>query len=238
MKIGMTLPTMVPGLERRHILEWSRRIDAGPYSSVAAGERITFPNHEILVALAAAAAVTERVRIAFTVIVLPLHSAALVAKKVATLDVLSGGRVSVGVGVGGREEDYRAGGASFERRQKRMEEQVAAMRRAWAGEPPCEGAAPVGPPPVQKGGPEVLVGALQAGSIRRAARWGDGGSGFSFGADVGEMGTAFETARAACRDAGRSAPPRLVTSFWFALGDRGREAMDVYVKRYLGVFGA
>jgi alkanesulfonate monooxygenase SsuD/methylene tetrahydromethanopterin reductase-like flavin-dependent oxidoreductase (luciferase family) len=238
MKIGMTLPTMVPGIGRREILEWSRRIDAGPYSTLAAGERITFPNQEILVSLAAAAALTERVRIAFTVVVLPLHSAAVMAKQVATLDVLSGGRVSLAVGVGGREEDYRAVGASFEKRASRMASQVAAMRRMWAGEPPFDGAAPIGPPPVQPGGPEVLVGALAPDGIRRAARWADGLSGFSFAPDASEIATAFETARREWQAAGRAVLPRLVTSFWFALGAGGRDAMGLYVKRYLGVFGA
>ena len=61
MKIGMNLPVMVPGLDRDCILEWCRRIDAGPYSTLASGERIVFPNPEIMVTLAAAAAATERV---------------------------------------------------------------------------------------------------------------------------------------------------------------------------------
>src|SRR6185369_1671423 len=185
MKIGMTLPTMVPGLGRRELLEWARRIDAGPYSTLAAGERITFPNQEILVCLAAAAAVTERVRIAFTVAVLPLHREVLLAKQIATLDVLSTGRVSVAVGVGGREEDYRAIGVPFARRFSRMEVQVAAMLRVWSGAPPFAGAAPVGPPPVQPGGPEVLVGALLPNSIRRASYWADGLASFSFAPDAG-----------------------------------------------------
>ena len=107
-EIGMNLPVMVPGWNRDSILEWARRIDAGPYSSLAAGERIWFPNPEIMVAMSAAAAVTERVAINFSVVVLPMHSEIHIAKQIATLDVLSGGRVVLGVGVGGREEDYRA----------------------------------------------------------------------------------------------------------------------------------
>src|SRR4051794_37147412 len=131
MKIGMTLPTMVPGLDRRLLLAWMRGIDEGPYSTLAAGERIAFPNQEIMVTMAAAAAVTERVRLAFTLVVLPMHSTLLMAKQLATVDVLSAGRVTVGVGIGGREEDYRAAGAPFTKRLGRMEQQVALMRRAW-----------------------------------------------------------------------------------------------------------
>jgi alkanesulfonate monooxygenase SsuD/methylene tetrahydromethanopterin reductase-like flavin-dependent oxidoreductase (luciferase family) len=95
MKIGMNLPVMVPGLDRDAILEWSQRIDAGPFSHIAAGERITFPNPEIVVTLSAAAAVTSRARILLNVLVLPMHSAVLKAKQLATLDVVAGGRLSV-----------------------------------------------------------------------------------------------------------------------------------------------
>jgi alkanesulfonate monooxygenase SsuD/methylene tetrahydromethanopterin reductase-like flavin-dependent oxidoreductase (luciferase family) len=239
MKIGMNLPVMVPGLDRELILEWSRRVDAGPYSSLAAGERITFPNPELMVTLAAAAAVTERVRLAFNVLVLPMHSPVLIAKQVATLDVISAGRVTLGVGVGGREEDYRAVGAVWdEKRVGRLERQVGLMRRAWAGERVVEDALrPVEPSPVQPGGPEILAGSLFPRSIRRAARWADGLCGFSFGPSADEIEGQFETARAAWKREARSAPPRLVTGCWFALGSRAREQMDEYLHRYLGFMG-
>ena len=237
MKIGMTLPTMVPDLDRDLLLAWMRGIDQGPFSTLAAGERLAFPNQEMMVTMAAAAAVTERVRLAFTLVVLPLHSTLLMAKQLATMDVLSGGRVTVGVGIGGREEDYRAAGAPFHKRLARMEEQVATMRRAWSGEGVLEGVNPIGPSPVQAGGPEILAGSLFPGSIRRAARWADGLCGFSFAPDPAEVGQAFDVARAAWREQGRPAP-RLVTSCWFALGAGARAQMDVYVERYLGFFGA
>ena len=102
MRIGLNLPVMVPGLDRQTILEWSRRIDTGPFSSLCAGERVNFPKPEIVVTLSAAAAVTERVKIVPTVFVVPLHPPLLLAKRIATLDVLSGGRVVLGVGVGAR----------------------------------------------------------------------------------------------------------------------------------------
>lgn len=239
MKIGMNLPVMVPGLDRNTILEWARRIDAGPYSSLAAGERITFPNPEIMVTMAAAAAVTERVRLALTVIVLPLHSPVLIAKQVATLDVLSAGRVTLGLGVGARVEDYRAVDASFDsHRLQRMEAQIARLRRVWAGENVVEGALrPVEPLPVQPGGPELLAGALAPHSIRRAARWADGLCGFSFGPAGTEVELAYDTARQAWRDAGRRTAPRLVMSFWFALGGQARAQLDTYLARYLGFLG-
>ena len=239
MKIGMNLPVMVPGLDRAAIHEWSRRIDAGPYSSLAAGERITFPNPEVMVTLATAAAVTERVRITFSVLVLPMHNAVRIAKQVATLDVLSGGRVSLGVGVGGREEDYAAVGAEYDKGiWRRMEEQVAVMRQAWRGEQVVEGALrPVEPRPLQEGGPELLAGSMFPRSIRRAARWADGICGFSFGPHAAEIANQFELARSAWKEEGRDRAPRLVTSFWFALGADARAQLDEYLQRYLNFMG-
>jgi alkanesulfonate monooxygenase SsuD/methylene tetrahydromethanopterin reductase-like flavin-dependent oxidoreductase (luciferase family) len=237
MDIGMNLPVMVPGLDRRAILEWSRRIDAGPFSSLAAGERITFPNPELMVTMAAAAAVTERVRLVLTVLVLPMHRAALKAKQVATLDVISGGRVTLGVGVGARVEDFRAVGARFDgSRTARLERQVAVLRRIWAGEPVEPGMMPIEPRPIQPGGPPILAGCLMHGAIRRAARWADGICGFSFGPAREEMGFAFDTARSAWAEAERSRP-RLVMSFWFALGRSPREQLDRYIGRYLDFMG-
>jgi alkanesulfonate monooxygenase SsuD/methylene tetrahydromethanopterin reductase-like flavin-dependent oxidoreductase (luciferase family) len=239
MQIGMNLPVMVPGLGRDAVFEWSRRIDAGPFSSLAAGERITFPNPEIMVTLSAAAAVTERVRITFSVRVLPMHNAVRIAKQVSTLDVLSKGRVCLGVGVGGREEDYVAVGAEYDRSLwRRLEEQVGTMRRVWAGEQVVEGALrPVEPAPLQPGGPEMLAGSMYPRSIRRAARWADGISGFSFGPSPDEVKGQFELARSAWKEEGRTTTPRLVTSFWFALGGDARAQLDDYLLRYLNFMG-
>jgi alkanesulfonate monooxygenase SsuD/methylene tetrahydromethanopterin reductase-like flavin-dependent oxidoreductase (luciferase family) len=191
-----------------------------------------------MVTLATAAAVTERVKIVFDVLVLPMHAAPVVAKQVATLDVLSGGRVVLGVGVGAREEDYRAAGLAFDAtRFARLDEQVALLRRAFAGESVVEGALrPVEPLPLQPCGPPIWAGALGPRSIRRAARWADGLAGFSFGPSAEEIGTAFERARKAWAEAGRPVP-RLVTSFWFALGTGARAQMDDYLTRYLGFLG-
>jgi alkanesulfonate monooxygenase SsuD/methylene tetrahydromethanopterin reductase-like flavin-dependent oxidoreductase (luciferase family) len=119
-----------------------------------------------------------------------------------------------------------------------LERQVELMRRAWAGEPVVEGTArPVEPTPVQPGGPAVLAGSLFPRSIRRAARWADGLCSFSFGPFAEEVERQFEEARAAWKQEARSAPPRLVTGCWFALGDGARQQMDAYLHRYLGFMG-
>jgi alkanesulfonate monooxygenase SsuD/methylene tetrahydromethanopterin reductase-like flavin-dependent oxidoreductase (luciferase family) len=236
-ELGMTLPTMVGGLGRDDLLAWARRVDAGPFATLAAGERVTFPNPEILVTLAAAAAVTERVRIAATVFVLPMHATVWLAKQAATLDVLSAGRLVLGVGVGGRADDYRAVGAPFERRHARMDAQVAELRRLWAGEPPFPGGDPVGPAPLQRGGPPLWIGAASEPALRRGARWAAGVAGFSLGPDRAEVAAGFRLAERLWREAGRTQPPRRVTSFWYALGPDAEERLRAYAVRYLAVFG-
>ena len=237
MQIGLTLPTMIAGVDRATLLEWCRRIDAGPFSTLAIGERVTYPNHDLFVTLAAAAAVTERVRLMSTVVVLPLHPAVEVAKQAASLDVLSGGRLTLGVGVGGRDEDYRAFGAPFARRHQRLDEQVAVMRRVWDGEPPFEDMAPVGPAPVQPGGPPLYSGALGPKATARSARWAEGICGFVLDPIGEDHAATFGRIDEAWTAAGRSAPPRQVTSFWYALGDGGAERLAAYSRGYLAIFG-
>jgi len=239
LQIGMTLPSMVARFDRKAILAWCRGIDAGPFSSLACGERITFRNTEMHTLLAAGAALTERVRIVPTLYVLPMHPTAMVAKQVASLDQLSGGRVTITVGVGGREHDYRAAEKPQAGRFRRLDEQVAALRRLWAGEPPFAGADPVGPPPVQPGGPPIWSGAMGPRSLRRAAAWADGVAGFSTAGDPAEVAAAFDEVSAAWREADRprTRSPRRVTGFWYALGADAEERLGRYAFEYLRLFG-
>jgi alkanesulfonate monooxygenase SsuD/methylene tetrahydromethanopterin reductase-like flavin-dependent oxidoreductase (luciferase family) len=238
MEIGMNLPIMVPGFDRDRIHEWCRRIDAGPYSSLAVGERINFPNHAAMVTLSVAAAVTERVRIMPYVLIMPMHSEVAMAKELATLDILCEGRLTLGVGAGAREEDYRSVGAPFgKRRMTQLQEQVACMKRVWSGEVIGDALRPVEPRPRQEGGPPILVASLSDKSIRHASRWADGIAGFSFGPSPDDVNRCFETARQAWQRSDREREPRLVASFWFALGSHARAQLDDYLHRYLNFMG-
>jgi alkanesulfonate monooxygenase SsuD/methylene tetrahydromethanopterin reductase-like flavin-dependent oxidoreductase (luciferase family) len=238
MNIGLNLPVMAPGLHRDLLYAWCRGIDEGPFSSLAVGERINFPNPEITVTLSAAAAWTTRVPLFYNVLVLPMHPAARAAKQIATLDVLSKGRVVLGIGVGAREDDYAAVGAPWEGRLGTLERQVRQLRALWAGEPATDKTtAPVEPKPVQPGGPPVLMGALFPRAITRAAHFAEGILGFSFTLAREELDYAFDGARVAWKAAGRPHRPRLVTGCWFALGANGRAQMDDYLGRYLSFLG-
>ncbi|MCH2173977.1 LLM class flavin-dependent oxidoreductase [Myxococcota bacterium] len=234
MKIGMNLPVMEPGLDGDLLREWITRIDEGPFSSVALGERIAYTNPECITLIAACAALTRRVRVTTTVIVLPLHDPVLLAKQLATIDLLCDGRLSVGVGIGGREEDYRCVGANLAlRRNAELEGMVDTLRRVWAGEKVVDAIEPVGPTPVQPGGPEILAGALGPKAMARAATWADGLTGFSWGPSVDEISGLFDVARGAWKEAGRPIEPRLTTSFWFALGDGARDQVAGHLRSYL-----
>ena len=233
MQVGMTLPVMEPDVDASTLETWTRRIDDGPFSSLCFGERMAFDNPHSLTLLGAVSAWTSRVRISTTVLVPQLHDPVSLAKALATADMLSGGRLSVGVGVGGREEDYRAAGASESTRtMQQMADRVAVMRRVWAGEKVTEAVRPVGPRPVQDGGPEILVGTLGPKTIRHVAGWADGLAGFAPEVDVPTIGRTFDQARQAWQEAERT-PPRLTTSFWFAVGDEPRAQIRRHLHHYM-----
>ncbi|HMS88824.1 MAG TPA: LLM class flavin-dependent oxidoreductase [Acidimicrobiales bacterium] len=246
MEIGLALPQMTAGLDRDRIRAWCRAIDDGPFSSVSAGERITFDNLDGRTLLAAAAALTDRVRIFFNLVVAPWHPPALLAKELASLDVLSQGRVDVALGVGGRQQDYDALGAPFTGRFGRLDRTAAELRRLWAGGliddtggggDGADGGHPVGPTPVQPGGPRLLCSGTGPQSLARAARWADGLSSFALEAAPAEVTSVYGLADAAWADAGRAERPRRVTGTFAALGPGAEATLHAYARRYLDVFG-
>jgi alkanesulfonate monooxygenase SsuD/methylene tetrahydromethanopterin reductase-like flavin-dependent oxidoreductase (luciferase family) len=240
MDVGLALPTMADGWVRATWTTWCRSCDVGPFSSVSCGERITFRNVEMLTTLAGAAALTERVRVMVNLAVAPWHATTLLAKQLATLDVLSGGRLDVGLGVGGRDEDYRAMGAPTAGRHQRLDDQVAELRRLWSGAAPVPGAPPLGPPTVQPGGPPLYIGATGPKALRRGARWAEGISGFSFSLDPDEVAGAAADARAAWDDVGAAPGPKVRMACFFVLDDDEVAAaaqLERFTYEYLEVFG-
>ena len=238
MDIAMTLPTMLPH-GREEFTTWCRAVDGGPWSSLAVPERITYPSHSLMVQLAGAAALTERVRLWTTIVILPAHPAVQLAKDLASVDRLCDGRLTVGVGVGGREHDYRAVGSPFERRWQRMDDQIEVIRGVWRGEPPFPGADPVGPPPVQPNGPPFIAGAMGPKSLARAAHWAAGVDDASTVAAVDRdtLAGAVERIRQAWQAAGRKDRPHVSTSLWYALGNDSESRLRGYVFDYMRIFG-
>lgn len=238
MKIGICLPYMKAGLTRDDYLAWFRAVDEGPFHSLSCGERVHGPTYDMRVVLSAAAVATRRVEITPTLYVLPMHSAVRVAKEVATLDILSGGRVNnVALGYGGREQDYEAVGARFQGRYGRMDRQVEELRRVWRGEEIIEGAGAIGPPPGRPGGPRLLAGAMGPKSIERCAQWADGLYAWSGNGEKQELARSFAMADAAWQRAGRDQQAYRLGGFWYTLADEGQQKLYDYVYEYLAIAG-
>jgi alkanesulfonate monooxygenase SsuD/methylene tetrahydromethanopterin reductase-like flavin-dependent oxidoreductase (luciferase family) len=235
MQIGIGHPATIPGIKGQLILDWARRADAGPFSSLGSLDRLVYPNYDALITLTASAAVTQRIRLITTVLIAPLRNAGILAKQAASLDAISGGRLTLGLGVGGREDDYRAAPESFHDRGKRFEAQLETMKRAWAGQPLAENIGPVGPSPVQPGGPQILIGGNSPAAIQRISRWGDGFIVGGGGPQTAQQGYAL--AEQAWKTAGRSGKPRFVASTYYGLGPQAAERAGAYIHNYYSFLG-
>lgn len=211
MNIGLGLPITDPAA----LLDWARRADAGPFTTLGLLDRLVYDNPEPLVALAVLAGATTRVRVQTEVLLAPLREPALLAKQAATLDRLCRGRLVLGLGVGGRPDDHLASGTDLTTRGRRLDEQMALMRRLWSGQPYDDQVGPIGPAPARHGGPEVLFGGFRPAALERVARWGDG---FLAAAAPSWAAGLIDTVRAAWRDHGREGAPRIVAQVNAALG--------------------
>jgi len=227
MEIGIGLPSAVGGVDRTGIVDWARRAEAAGFSSLGTLDRIAYGNYESLIALGAAAAVTDRVKLVTDILIAPLRAnTALLAKQAATIDHLAGGgRVVLGLAPGGRQDDYELSGVDFARRGRIFDRQLEALPRFWEGE------GGVGPAP-PTGRPQVLVGGSADVSYRRAARHADGWTAGGGGPERFAEGR--EKAREAWRAEGRDGEPRTMALFYFALGDGAEDA----ARRSLGDYYA
>jgi alkanesulfonate monooxygenase SsuD/methylene tetrahydromethanopterin reductase-like flavin-dependent oxidoreductase (luciferase family) len=216
MEIGIGLPTTLPGTTGAQVVEWARRADAAGFSSLGTIDRLVYPNYEPLVALGAAAAVTERVRLVTAIALLPWRAnAALIAKQAASVHQLSDGRLVLGVAVGGRSDDFEASGVPFERRGRIMDEMLEEITGIWAGEE--RGFAGGIGPDVSNGAPSLILGGGADAVFRRAAQYGAGW--ISGGGPPEYFPEAREKLQAAFRAAGRQERPRAMSLTYFSLDD-------------------
>jgi alkanesulfonate monooxygenase SsuD/methylene tetrahydromethanopterin reductase-like flavin-dependent oxidoreductase (luciferase family) len=215
-KVGIGLPTTIPGARPEQVLDWARRAETAGFSTLGTLDRLVYPNYEPLVALGAVAAVTERIGLLTAVLLLPYRqNAAVVAKQAATLHELSGGRFALGLGLGSRDDDYSASGVSMKGRGKRFEEMLAQLRRLLDGEE-VGFAGGVGPD-VSHSPPQLIVGGSVDAAFRRAAQYGDG---WMMGGGPAERFPAMvEKLMAAWREQGRDGEPRRLALQYFALGN-------------------
>jgi alkanesulfonate monooxygenase SsuD/methylene tetrahydromethanopterin reductase-like flavin-dependent oxidoreductase (luciferase family) len=236
MQVGICLPYSEPGITRKMLVEWCRAIEDGPFGAISCGERISGPDAmEMRAMITGAGMLTSRVRIVPTLYVLPMHNAVWAAKEVATLDVLTEGRVDVVVGTGGRPGDYRAVGADWTTRNQRLPEQVATMRRTWAGELPFEGSEPIGPKPVKT--PRIIGGFAGPKAIAASAKWSDGLYAFSITGEAGEIRQKLDWYDGGWKSAGKAAKPWRIGGFWYSLAADAEAALRKYTYDYMIIAG-
>ena len=223
MNVGIGLPTTTPGADADLLVGWAERAEAGPFTSLAVLDRLLYDSFEPFAALAAAAAVTERIRLATMIAIGPLRGTAELLKQAATLQVLARGRLTLGLAVGAREDDYTAAGLSTAGRGRRLSEQLVALRGGWESSPVIPGAPP----------PELLVGGGSGPAFLRAARYADGYA--HGGGPPRAFARAAAGARAAWSELGRPGRPRLWGQGYFCLGDRERG--EAYLRDYYAFTG-
>jgi len=232
MHIGIGLPTRADGLSAEDIRVWAARTDSGPFTSLATLDRVVVAAHEPLIALASVVGVTTRIRLLASVIIAPTRETTLLARQAASLDALAGGRFSLGVGVGIRRDDYSATGFAFERRGRRLDEQLPLLRRIWAGEAVDGATGRIGVAPARPGGPELLIGGYVPAVARRIAAHGDGFMAPG-GGEPDRMAALWRTIEESWAAAGRAGRPRWVSSSYVALGPTAdRQAADYIRSAY------
>ena len=234
MDVGIGLPNAVPRTTRQQLLDWARESERAGFSTLGTIDRIVYDNYEPMTALSAAAAVTERIRLATTVMLGPLRmNAAMVAKQVLSLDALAGGgRAVLGLGLGGREDDYEISGADLSSRGRWQDQAAARIRRIFDGQDGDE--AKVGPRP-RKSGPSLIIGGSVAATFERAAKWGDGW--IMGGGTPDQFRDGAEQLNAAWARNGRDGSPHTMALSYFALGDDAEAQASRYLLDYYGFLG-
>ena len=231
MDIAVGLPSHVPGAGRKDILAWARRAEQLGFAALVATDRFAWNQLEPLSVLAAAGAVTERVRLRTSVALLPNRGApGPLAKQLASLQVLLDGRLELGVGVGDREADHRLAGSEHRGRHRRLEVMLEEMAVIWSGTGEYD---VVGPKPTAD--LPILIGGAGRNTWERVARYAAGwtfavGSPDDFAAGAGGV-------REAWGRHGREGRPRLCAQRYFNLGPDRRNAAEGFLRDYFAFLG-
>jgi len=234
MDIGIGIPNSIPGTTGGQLLDWARRADSAGFSSLASIGAVEYPSYEELTVFAAAGAVTERIRLLTNVLIAPARSTAELAKQAATVQQLSGGRLTLGVGVGWRETDFQLTGREFSARGRLFDQQLADLQRAWAGQPLLEGTRPAAPTP-GAGSVPLLIGGTGDVAVRRVVEF---GIGWTAGGLPPEMvKPMLDAVATAWKERGREGSPRNVALVYVALGDEVQDAARSYLLDYYGPMG-
>ena len=232
MEIGIGLANTLE-IDGPMVVGWARRAEERGFAQLATIDRMVYPTYDSLTTLAAAAGATSRIGLLTDVLLTPVYPPVWLAKATASLDALSSGRLTLGLGVGARPDDFAAVERPFERRGRLMDETLALLHRAWAGEPVAGGTLPVCPPPAAGGRVPILIGGNSDAALRRtvqwAAGWTAGGGGPQTAAGM------VERVRKAWTEGGRDGEPRLAALTYFGIGDE--QASRRALRSYYGFLG-
>lgn len=232
MEINIGLPNIlqVPGPV---LVEWARRAEDRGFAGLATIDRIVYPSYDSVTALAAAAGATSRIGLLSGVLLAPLYPPVWLAKATASLDALSGGRLTLGLGVGGRPDDFTAMGRPVEARGRLMDESLELMHHIWVGEKRAGEDFPVAPPPTSGGRVPVLIGGTSDAAVRRTVQYGQGW--IAGGGGSQRAAPMIEKVRRAWHEAGREGEPRIGALAYFGLGDA--DASRAMLRAYYGFLG-
>ncbi|HEX6770345.1 MAG TPA: LLM class flavin-dependent oxidoreductase [Candidatus Binatia bacterium] len=233
MRIALGLPSHVAPASGEMMLQWISRAEAGPFSSVVVTDRVVSQALEPLAVLAMAAGATKRIGLMTSVVIGPTRETTLLARQAATIDTLSGGRLTLGVGIGVRKNDYLASSTDFHRRGRSSESQYELLRKLWSGQALSPETGMIGPPAVRQSGPELLIGGYVPAIVQRIAKWGDGYMAPGGGEPEAMLNT-WRNILQAWKDHGRSGRPRWVGASYFALGPEATEYAAQYIDHNYG----
>jgi alkanesulfonate monooxygenase SsuD/methylene tetrahydromethanopterin reductase-like flavin-dependent oxidoreductase (luciferase family) len=233
-QIAIGLPSTTLDVPGRLLVDWARRAQERGFASLATIDRVGYPSYDSLTALTAAAAVTDRIGLLTNILLEPAYDPVLLAKVTASLDQISEGRLTLGVGVGGRPDDYELTGRPFAERGRRLDSDLELLHRAWAGEPLPGSNFPVAPT-TTGGRIPLLIGGEARRAAPRAARW---QAGYTLGGAPPEMAAgALQEFKTLYREAGGSGDPRIVVLTYFSLGDDHVEESLHNLRTYYGFLG-
>ena len=229
MRVSIGLPSTIPGCRGDLLLAWARRAEAGPFSSVAELDRVVYDAYDPFVALSAVAGATTRLGLATNIAIGPIRNTALLARAAASLHALSGGRLTLRLAVGARQEDYEAVGVEYASRGRRFVAQLSDLRDVWEQQR-------IGPRLGELGAPRLMLGGTSDATFARVARYADGY--MHGGGPPRAFARAADKARAAWLDLGRTGLPTLWGQGYFALGDAATvEAGARYMRDYYAFTG-
>ncbi len=242
-QIGLAFVNPAPLTKPNHVVNFAKRCEEMGLHSLWTIDRIAYDNLEPLTLLASAAAVTQKLRLGTSVLLGNTRHPSHLAKIIASIDFISNGRVTLGIGFGSRESDYKAVEIPFEKRGSRAVEQIQLIKRLWTEENVTHKGQffqvenlTVGPRPIQKPHPPIWTGGSAEVALKRAGTWANG---FICGSSaIPEFSVTWEKVAGYARAAGRNPNEIEKAGLTFmAINDNKAKAVETlaaYVTRYYG----